>query len=515
MEPLIEQPTKSTTESKRETRKHRRACSRECSRADWWLEIGSSLFSVLCLLGIVILLSRIQDQPLSSWYLAVSPNAFISVLSTASKACLIQPEFDNASRGPLGSFQFFCKRPTKSLLPYLGCIIFLAAIAADSFAQQILSFETKLIAASGVFSELSTSQFAYEWDYGAIAQIQKTVKLSLYDEPHLPDLTCPGSVCRYPSFSSIGVTSECKDVTALSEGNCTIPAVDPQYPGHEHCNFTTPGGFQLQAIQLHVGDDTSSLDMTGSSSATESPRLNEVLLEFGILQVPVTSLTLRDRTRIHECTIKLCAIEYADWYVTHETIHPGLMQAYPMNNITRLEDMLQGEDMMRFTVPDPAFSYNRTYGMTIDNVATLNMILEKSLISTLQGQVLDSPATPLFQSPDVPATVANLSAALSYRMLGGPNATVTAVPVLDDVLVITVRWAWISLPAGLVVAACLFLLAVIYRTRRAEHLVWKSSLTPLLLSQEPYPVLRAGQRPLWTRSYLKARTAVIVNHLTK
>ncbi|KAK8091278.1 hypothetical protein PG994_000783 [Apiospora phragmitis] len=218
---------------------------------------------------------------------------------------------------------------------------------------------------------------------------------------------------------------------------------------------------------------------------------------------------------IHECTIQLCAVEYADWYITHETIHPGLMKTYPIINITRLEDMLQGEDMMTYTVPNPAFPFNKTYGITIDNIATLSMILEKSLISTLQGQELDSAATPLFESPNVPATVANISAALSYRMLGGPNATVTRVPVRDDVLVIAVRWAWISLPAALVAAACLFLLAVIWRTHRAEHLVWKSSLTPLLLSQESYPVLSAGQKPLWTRSYLKARTAVVVNHLTK
>ncbi|KAK7977398.1 hypothetical protein PG988_004888 [Apiospora saccharicola] len=110
--------------------------------------------------------------------------------------------------------------------------------------------------------------------------------------------------------------------------------------------------------------------------------------------------------------------------------------------------------------------------------------------------------------------MANISKSMSYRMLSGPNATVTNVPVLKEQIVITVRWVWISLPAALLVAMCLFLLVIIYQTHRAEHLIWKSSLTPLLLSQESYPMSRAGQKPLWTRSYLKMRTAVITNHLT-
>lgn len=68
----------------------RRRC-RACHKTDWVLEILSSIFSVLCLIGIAILLACIQGRRLSTWTLAVSPNAFISVLSTASKAFLILP----------------------------------------------------------------------------------------------------------------------------------------------------------------------------------------------------------------------------------------------------------------------------------------------------------------------------------------------------------------------------------------------------------------------------------------
>lgn len=60
-------------------------------KSSWALEVSSAILSVLCLVGMVVLLAHVQDQPLSSWTSTVSPNAFLSVLSTGSKASLILP----------------------------------------------------------------------------------------------------------------------------------------------------------------------------------------------------------------------------------------------------------------------------------------------------------------------------------------------------------------------------------------------------------------------------------------
>jgi hypothetical protein len=55
----------------------------------WIPEIVSELFSVASLLAMIILLSRLEGRPLSTWTIAVSPNAVIAILSIASKASLI------------------------------------------------------------------------------------------------------------------------------------------------------------------------------------------------------------------------------------------------------------------------------------------------------------------------------------------------------------------------------------------------------------------------------------------
>ena len=93
---FIQTPTRSIameplTENERTKSKSKGLRIRCCSKIDWWQEIGSCLFSVLCLLGMVMLFSRIRNRPLTSWSFIVSPNACISILSTASKACLILP----------------------------------------------------------------------------------------------------------------------------------------------------------------------------------------------------------------------------------------------------------------------------------------------------------------------------------------------------------------------------------------------------------------------------------------
>ncbi|KAK7923524.1 hypothetical protein PG985_007595 [Apiospora marii] len=330
MEPLIDEKGKVS--------KSKRSRVRCCSMIDWWQEIWSFLFSVLCLLGMVILLSRIQNRPLTSWSFVVSPNALISVLSTASKACLILPvsecisqlkwmhlveskrenrltnlqDFDNASRGPLGSFRFLFHTPTRAWLPYLGCAITLVAVATDAFVQQILGFETELVLASKVYSELRTAQDVYEWDGDASFEMQKSVNLALYGEPQLPDLHCPGSICDYPSFASIGATSKCQDVTTRSSRDCIMG--EPQRDFQEQwCNFTSPGGFQLQSNQMHIYDSTLR-GMQGTSSTTKNSIYTEVpypdvLLDFGVLQYPYDFIEPTGSVQIHECTLKMSAVD--------------------------------------------------------------------------------------------------------------------------------------------------------------------------------------------------------------
>lgn len=158
-------------------------------RKGWWKEILWGLLSVAFLVGIVITLFNINGMLLSTWTskIALSPNTVISTLSTLGKAAMMLPvgesisqlkwlhrqsdtkrsvprcpltcyfvlisfrpmhmqSFDDASRGPLGSVAFFWKGRkygTLGLLTYVGCVLTIAAVALDPFAQQVISFPSK------------------------------------------------------------------------------------------------------------------------------------------------------------------------------------------------------------------------------------------------------------------------------------------------------------------------------------------------------------------------------------
>ena len=67
-------------------------------RKSWGIEMLSALFSILCVVAMVIILYKIDGRVLSTWTIAVSPNAVISVLSTASKAAMILPVAESLSQ---------------------------------------------------------------------------------------------------------------------------------------------------------------------------------------------------------------------------------------------------------------------------------------------------------------------------------------------------------------------------------------------------------------------------------
>jgi hypothetical protein len=133
----------------------------------WLMEIISWVFSALCMAAIVIVLIILKDDPLTKWSLAeqtgLTLNAYISILSKMAGAALIIPVsealgqlkwswfqqnskqmwdfeiFDNASRGPWGSFLLLIRTKGKALAA-LGAMITLCMMALDPFFQQVVDF---------------------------------------------------------------------------------------------------------------------------------------------------------------------------------------------------------------------------------------------------------------------------------------------------------------------------------------------------------------------------------------
>lgn len=517
----------------------RRRC-RACHKTDWVLEILSSIFSVLCLIGIAILLACIQGRRLSTWTLAVSPNAFISVLSTASKAFLILPVsecisqlkwwhllrskrpnrledlqlFDNASRGPLGSLKFFWRLPSKSMLPYIGCLVTVVAIATSPMIQQILQFETRQTQIPGAFASVRTSQVYDNGEQsdvtsdGTVFQTTRdgpmhaAVTVALYADIRLPGLTCPTGSCDFDPFGSLAITSQCQNVTSSTTANCTTR--NSTYG--EDCIFTTPSGYNITAFtsfSAHTGFTYTKVNTTtGSTSGTEIFTLGVV--RFQALADPDT---WQDGMEAYECQFSLCAKEYTGWRVANGTVVAGSEQTYALN-------VTDPAPTAGLTVVDPeSYPFNGSFAVYYQDANNMRNILGDAFAPA--DAATASVNAPLYLADDVAGLMANVSAAMSYRIMYGPNSTEARSPAYDEATFMAVHWPWLILPAAVVAASALLLMVVVWVTHREKQLIWKSSLTPFLMSDTSWPLARAAQRPLWTKTGLETRTAVIANHLTK
>lgn len=337
--------------------------------------------------------------------------------------------------------------------------------------------------------------------------LQAAITGALYDQAKLPAFTCQGVVCDYPNFASLGVNGNCRDVTATTVVNCT-----GQDTSEDHCQLTTPDNSVLFAqsfFSAHFGFGHTRLNTSIMPHADSSGSLVSVSIVrlLGGDDDSDNRATWMDKMQVYDCIFGLSAIEYANWRIVNGTIIPGSRTPYTVN-------LTEPGPMLGYTVLDSAFKYNGTFHINYLDVNNLEDMLTEAF-KPAEPNIVTLSSVALYISQNIPTSIANMSAAISDRMLSGPNATEITGRVLAQVTFIDVQWGWISLPAALVVASCTFLAVVMLLTHRAEQLIWKSSLTPLLMTELSYPLSMAHQRPVWNQVQLKARTTEIVNHLTK
>lgn len=235
----------------------------------WLLEIISWLVSAICMGTIIGFLIFYQNKKIPNWPSSLTLNAFIAILSKISGAALILPVsealgqlkwswfqghsktmwdfeiFDNASRGPWGSFLLLIRTKGKALAA-LGAIITLFSLALDPFFQQVVDFPDRW-QLQGRSSEIPRA-IHYEPPYnpdfragGVIAvkdqDVWAVARKYLFENgtqpipfgngtrPDIP-IACPTGNCTWPAYQSLGVCSRCADVSDLLTFTCLNTTVD-------------------------------------------------------------------------------------------------------------------------------------------------------------------------------------------------------------------------------------------------------------------------------------------------
>lgn len=188
----------------------------------------------------------------------VTPNAFLSIVSTASKSSFLLPlteaisqlkwiyyqqgmrrvvdmqTFDEASRGPLRAFKLLWRIRFRAFIASAGAVIIILAIAIDPFTQQVLSYPaltskvdnaTSVIGVAksftGYYGRVDTDQKLTPYGAPEVSpQMNTAVILGASGMPVQADYKCPSGRCEWPTFESMGLCSYCEDISAQVQISC-------------------------------------------------------------------------------------------------------------------------------------------------------------------------------------------------------------------------------------------------------------------------------------------------------
>ncbi|KAF2707837.1 hypothetical protein K504DRAFT_470184 [Pleomassaria siparia CBS 279.74] len=279
----------------------------------WLLEIISWIISALCMGTIIGILLYYQNDKLPRIPGGLTLNAIIAVLSKVASAALLLPAsealgqlkwswfqgdskkmwdfeiFDNASRGPWGSFLLLIRTKGKTLAA-LGAAVTLLSLALDPFFQQVVTFPDRwtlqgrssitiathyspnvgkqLVAGKRIipqdadFTAVATKFF---YDNGT-----ESVPFGNGTRADIP-LSCPTSNCTWPAYETLGVCSACEDVSQLLTFSClttrlewianlTGPGANVIYPNGTVCgyffNATSAKPMLMSGYRVDTNDST-------------------------------------------------------------------------------------------------------------------------------------------------------------------------------------------------------------------------------------------------------------------
>jgi hypothetical protein len=484
---------------------------------DWWfLEVTAGASSIACLVTIISILAHYDDKPLNEWHSRITPNAIISVLATVSKSSLLMPvaecisqltwlrfqrphslqliqEFDEASRGALGSFQILFS--TEAVAAWTGAIITLTALAFEPFVQQVLLLKSRevLLQESSatvpvytVFNTGKTRSVSFPYNYYPLGDdahsLDPSIRAAGFDGIYSTNITspytCRAPTCRFPAFSSLAMCSSCTDVLKELNNNCNGTL----------CTYTTPANISIQARYNSGATSKVVFATLFNSSAQNSNRLDmPTVAKFATLKMNLTTSSYgRELVPLgaYDCSLRLCLKSWA-WasFQASSYAEPAPTEL----DFQKVTPRKSGELPLSTLETDPVVNASR-FGTYKINEYDWQMMAEFLAAQfSYHGSQLpsntDDQGVPimLYRSSDLPSMIHKIADSMTNMIRTSLDSTPVPGQSFHEETFINIQWAWISLPVLVVLSSNILLAVMMIQTWRRQAPVWKSSVLALML----------------------------------
>lgn len=512
----------------------------------WWREILATIFSITSMGLVLLLVLKINSTSLESWdfhvgSITIQPNTLISVLTTIGQTLMMVPVtacigqlkwryfrrprhlhhmqlMDDASRGPWGSLLLLSRlASTRAATASLLALVTILALGIGPSAQQILEFRPAQVLLKNATAEIGLatnySSKSYVSQYGSgsgrasytttynndIFKLQSSVIDGLAGSVFVPNFDCPGNICTWPDFTSLGVCGNYYNLTGSMDANCTGDRIALNCTYEVPHEFTESG--HNRTVTVLFSDQTNALDPP--TTIFQSTWVTEVNSPVGILAVKVSNANERPTykppaTEVSFSKWNWCAKTYKNATaspagITGGTVvSEGLFKSGSLSN----EKGDSGSGYFVYTTQSGRDFYVDK-NTQLQLFAWLGAFLERSIIDSYPrtNTQVDSDSFNLgffLYASDLNVVTQNLADTLTNQIRStSPGDNLNTTKVAGNAYItetyIRIRWQWIVVPLAEAVLTCVLLIISIFTTR-SEPLL-KSSVLAFLF--HPLEGLRA------------------------
>ncbi|KAJ5116552.1 hypothetical protein N7456_000900 [Penicillium angulare] len=470
----------------------------------------------------------------------ITLNAIVSILATASKSslmfvvgeCIAQLRwvsfresrqslsyiqlYDSASRGPWGSLIILFKDKCRSLVT-IGALIVIFTATFDPFMQQIVDYPVRPTQKQSEAAQVVQSRYLLPSAHKSKA-LTDAFNGGIWDDSIEPKVSCPTGNCTWPNFRSVEMCTKCVDFdpsnvtlspwnaisfnSGLGQGqnisfNISILDGAPldysvsitreifQEQPREYTYVMSLPKYIYWVADSLVGPSNDkpmapAQNGLGHLFGIDDPLMVTASVELNLMEMfsTNTSTFISDLmgnikvVKVTECALSICAREYAisvqSGDTSVKTLEEDFGRMYKVSS-TKLEI---DEELCWKPSPSPMTDWNTT-GQSELYWHTDNNGMQAQWRSMDLANFEFCGVEPSWYYDEI------LALAVSALARNMSNTPIYGVVTTQDSYV-TVRWQWLTLPAVLLVAGVLLLIATALVSTRGGARLWKSSTLPLM-----------------------------------
>ncbi|KAI1746972.1 hypothetical protein F4782DRAFT_552818 [Xylaria castorea] len=484
----------------------------------WWWEIGGSLLSIISIGLIVPVLKMVDDKSLNTWSYSIRPNSLIAILTTISKSsmtvstasCLGQLKwdhfqyrpnpldhiqiYDDASRGPWGSFLLLCTGRLKVITAWALALVTLFALGIEPSAQQILETSTRqsllpnVTAQIGIAKNYSSRGIVSDsqnyWGgrnrvpTDGLFNLQTIIAGGIVGSVAPVNFYCPppSTQCTWPPFSTLAICSTFSNLTNIINPGCTTNNYSVK-----SCNYRFPSG-----ATLSLSSSTSGNGLLNSSGGLDD--LSGVFaLRLDGIRTPYSGSAIssvdRHDPQSFSMTWNYCIKTYSKVLASPTGVHTVEYTSIPL---LLNDDFPPGiQRWNSFSYPSSDIIFNLTVSVQTGLWQQLSALLSRELVLPFaeDSRTTDFSVGEFMLYADLANMTKNIEETLSNQIRSsspGDNGWAEMWPgqAFYEETYWQVHWSWILLPVTEVLLAA-SLLAVSIMVSRVQPL-FKSSALALL-----------------------------------